>query len=44
MTPDPDHHETQVEQYRGYLLFLARLHLDARHRGLADSSDLVQQT
>jgi RNA polymerase sigma-70 factor (ECF subfamily) len=34
----------QPERYRGYLVLLARLHLDPRVRGPLDASDIVQMT
>jgi RNA polymerase sigma-70 factor (ECF subfamily) len=41
MTPPAD---DDLERFRDYLRLLARLQLDARLRGVLDSSDLVQQT
>jgi len=34
----------EIEQFRGYLLFLAQLHWDDRLKGHHDPEDLVQQT
>ncbi len=33
-----------IEQFRGYLLLLARSHIDPRHHTKMEASDLVQQT
>jgi RNA polymerase sigma-70 factor (ECF subfamily) len=44
MAPTLEDQGTRLERYRGYLGFLARLHLEPRYRSLIDPSDLVQQT
>ena len=42
MTDTNDEHA--VEQYRSYLLLLARLQLDARPQNKVEASDVVQHT
>jgi RNA polymerase sigma-70 factor, ECF subfamily len=37
-------HELPIEQYRSYLLLLARMQLDARAQGKVEASDVVQIT
>ncbi len=44
MGDDTDDSALALEQFRSYLLLLARLHLDDRLRGKLDPSDVVQQT
>jgi RNA polymerase sigma-70 factor (ECF subfamily) len=44
MAPTLEDQGTRLERYRGYLGFLARLHLEPRDRSLIDPSDVVQQT
>lgn len=39
-----DEDRKSVEQYRSYLLVLARMHIDARARCKVDASDVVQHT
>ncbi len=40
----PDNHEPAVEQYRSYLLLLARMQLNARPQSKVEASDVVQHT
>lgn len=44
MTPPTDDPERSLDQYRSYLLLLARLQLDVRAQSKLDPSDVVQQT